>query len=64
MDIEKMKNFHTSYYGGTDERSKKYQDYTIEQEKKDLKRYKNFLNSQTYDDVKEAEKKLDDELER
>lgn len=51
-NIDKMKNPHLRVEYET------HEDYSIDQEQKDLKRYKSFINSSQYDDIKEVESEM------
>ncbi len=51
-NIDKMKNPHLRVGYET------HEDYSEDQEQKDLKRYKSFINSSQYDDVKEVESEM------
>ena len=56
--LERRRNPHIRDYGGLGERSGHIEDYTLYQEKRDLERYRSFMNSSAYDDVRDAEKRL------
>lgn len=53
--LEKRRNPHIRDYGSCSERGGHIEDYSISQEKKDLERYKHFMNSSAYDDLRIVE---------
>lgn len=50
-NLNKMKNPHTNDYVNLSEKGETIEDYSAYQEKRDLERYKKFLNSFAYDDI-------------
>lgn len=56
--LEKRRNPHIRDYGSCSERGGHIEDYSISQEKKDLERYKHFMNSSAYDDIRAVETEI------
>lgn len=61
-NIDKMRNSHRRDCVSSSEKDGTVEDYSEYQEKKDLEKYKNFINSSAYDDIKEIESKITKQL--
>lgn len=53
-NIDKMRNPHVRDCVGLSEKCGTIEDYSEDQEQKDLKRYRSFINSSAYDDIKKG----------
>lgn len=62
QNIDKMRNPHIRDCISLSERDGHIEDYSIYQEQKDLKNYKQYINSSAYDDVKETELEIKKEM--
>lgn len=61
-NINKMRNLHIRNCGGICIVEYENEDYYENQEQKDLKNYKRFINSSAYDDIREVESGIGKQL--
>lgn len=61
-NIEKMRNPHIRDCVSLSEKSGSIEDYSEHQEQRDLEKYKSFINSSAYDEVKEEESSIEEEI--
>lgn len=61
-NIDKMRNPHIRDCVSLEEKYGSIEDYSEYQEQRDLENYKHFINSQAYDDLKEAESEIGEQL--